>query len=192
VKRDVPRAVVDRLLSAAMYAPYHGPKPPWRFVVLGRQAMVDMQRLTLSFYDENWRDLGKHSTEYEYQRWRSKTEEEITGRWGPVSYMIAIVVKRQAGSKRVPMWEEICATACAVQNMHLQASRHPGLACYWSSWHAAARDSEDMAEYLGMGSEDQCLGFFIVAACDPTFNPRRCRYPEVHLDTDWRVDGPKS
>ena len=30
------------------------------------------------------------------------TEEEIDCRWGPVSYMVAIVMQRQAGSKRMP------------------------------------------------------------------------------------------
>jgi len=29
------------------------------------------------------------------------------------------------------------------------------LACYWSSWHDAARDSEMMREFLGMGAEDR-------------------------------------
>ena len=46
------------LLDAAMWAPYHGSVPPWRFVVLGRRAMVEMQRMTLRFYDAHWRDVG--------------------------------------------------------------------------------------------------------------------------------------
>lgn len=33
----VPPAVMNRMLEAAMWAPYHGSVPPWRFVVLGRQ-----------------------------------------------------------------------------------------------------------------------------------------------------------
>ncbi len=56
----------------------------------------------------------------QYAAWRRMTEAEISGRWGPVSYMVAICVRRQAGSKRLPLWEEAAATACAVQNMHLQ------------------------------------------------------------------------
>ena len=55
-----------------------------------------------------------------------------------------------------------------------QASAVPGLACYWSSWHAAARDSDEMRAFLGMEREDCCLGFFMVAACDPaTANSKR-------------------
>ncbi len=116
VQRAVPRSSLERLLEAAMWAPYHGPKPPWRFVVLGKRAMVEMQQLTLDFYDANWASVpGFKSMREDYAKWRAGTEAEITGRWGPVSYMVGITVQRQAGSKRMPMWEEECATACAVQ-----------------------------------------------------------------------------
>ena len=36
--------------------------------------------------------------------------------------MVAICVRRQPGSRRLPLWEEAATTACSVQNMHLQAS----------------------------------------------------------------------
>ncbi len=190
VDRAVERATVDRLLEAAMWAPYHGSRPPWRFVVLGRASMVEMQRMTLEYYDEHWRAVGwangVRGTEAEYLKWRAMTEGEIDGRWGPVSFMIAIVMRRQAGSKRMPEWEEIAATACAVQNMHVQASASPGLACYWSSWHDAARDSDAMRAFLGMGAEDRCLGFFIVASCDPQLKDSRVRQPDSHLAVEWR------
>ena len=41
-----------------MWAPFHGSVPPWRFVVLGRRAMVEMQKMTLEYYDANWREVG--------------------------------------------------------------------------------------------------------------------------------------
>ena len=195
-----------RLLEAAMWAPFHGPVPPWRFVVLGRHAMIAMQQMTLAYYDTHWRshvwssetdedddddteDLEKSRERREaasYQRWRMKREEEITGRWGPVSYMVGIVMQRQAGSKRMNEWEEAAATACAVQNMHLQASVDPTLACYWSSWHDAARDSEEMRQFLGMGREDKCLGFFMVASCRPDLKDLRQRKVATHLKVEWR------
>ena len=192
VAQTVAPAKLSRMLEAAMWAPYHGSVPPWRFVVLGKQAMADMQRMTLAFYDAYWRETGwangKSGTEAEYLKWRTMTEEEIDGRWGPVSFMVAVVMRRQAGSKRIPEWEEAAATACAVQNMHLQASTDPGLACYWSSWHDAARDSKAMRDFLKMGSEDRCLGFFIVAACAPASmqTASRMRRPETHLSVEWR------
>ena len=54
-----------------------------------RQAMVEMQRMTLEFYDAHWREVGwangLRGSEEEYLKWREMTEEEIDGRWGPVS-----------------------------------------------------------------------------------------------------------
>ena len=84
-------------------------------------------------------------------------------------------------------WEEAAATACAVQNMQLQASAQKGVAVYWSSWHDAARDSETMREFLGMGAEDRCLGFLMVAACDPGLKDLRTRRAEAHLSVEWRA-----
>ncbi|XRB14077.1 nitroreductase domain-containing protein [Pseudoscourfieldia marina] len=194
IDREIPSAVVQSMLDAAAWAPYHGPRPPWRFVVLGKQAMVEMQQLTLKFYDKNWAQTGwangKKGTAEEYLRWREMTEQEITGRWGPCSYMIANVMRRQAGSKRLPEWEEAAATACAVHNMHIQACSFPGVACYWSSWHDAARDSAEMASFLGLeDKEDKVLGFLVIAAYAPdllTDKDRRVR-GRSHTMAEWRV-----
>lgn len=190
VDRRIDASVVQTLLEAAMWAPFHGPVPPWRFVVLARESLVEMQKLTLDFYDANWRDQefgGVTGDVDRFRKWRSKTERDITERWGPISFMIAIVMQRQAGSKRMQEWEEMSATAAAVQNMHLQASAVPGLACYWSSWHSAARDSAEMKAYLKMSAEDKLLGFFIVAACDPQLKDNRQRDPAKHLAVEWRA-----
>lgn len=147
--------------------------------------------MTLAYYDAHWRSVGwadgKHGSEEEYRAWRAMTEGEIRGRWGPVSFMVGIVVQRQAGSMRMPLWEEAAATACAVQNMHIQACAESGLACYWSSWHDAARDSAEMSAFLGMGGEDRCLGFFVVAPGKPGHKDNRHRAVETHLNVEWRA-----
>ena len=67
--------------------------------------------------------------------------------------------------------------------MHIQASSVEGLACYWSSWHDAARDSEEMSKFLGM---HDCLGVFIVAPHRRDRRPRadsRVREASGH---EWR------
>jgi len=68
---------------------------------------------------------------------------------------------------------------------HLQASEFPGLACYWSSWHTAFRDSVDHQKYLGMDAEDKCLGYFIVAAHDE-LKDSRSRKRSTHMTVEWR------
>lgn len=100
--------------------------------------------------------------------------------------MIAVVMQRQAGSIRLPEWEEMAATACAVQNMHIQASSITGLACYWSSWHDAVMESTAMHTFLGMGEDDKCMGFFIVAACDPNSCKDARQRDECSANAEWR------
>ena len=158
-------SIIQSLLDAAICGPFHGrcysAEHPAKFVVLGKETTVEMQHLTLRYYDKSWKNFWP--TETDYKAWRKVTEDEITNRWGPVSHMIAIAMRRQSGSKRLPEWEEAAAVAAAVQNMHIQTTKFPQLGCYWSSWHDAARDSDEMKEFLSIGKEDVCMGFFIVA-----------------------------
>lgn len=192
-RRDVDPLVIKSLLKAALWSPWHGKckgyPHPARFVVLGPKAMEEMQMLTLEYYDKNWRSVGwgsgKVGTEEEYKKWRQMTEGEIAGRWGSCSYMIGIIMQRQTGATRLPEWEEAAATATAVHNLHLQSTKFPSLACYWSSWHDAARDSTEMKTYLKMGPEDKCMGFFIVAQVKKGQKDRRKRDASL-LRVEWR------
>ena len=59
--------------------------------------------------------------------------------------------------ERVPEWEEIAATAMAVQNMWLMTTEL-GLGGYWSSPSLI----EQMPKFLPMKEEEKCLGFFYV------------------------------
>jgi hypothetical protein len=80
-------------------------------------------------------------------------------RWSTPSHMIAICMARQPHpNKLMPLWEELAACACAVQNMHLMATSL-GLAAYWSSWHEDARDSPQMLQFLGIDGAkgDRCV-----------------------------------
>lgn len=188
-------ALIQSLLDAAMWGPFHGKcykgcQHPAKFVVLGEAAIIDMQELTLQYYDQNWSRVGwgsgKKGTEEEYQAWRKNTQDEIKGRWAPCSYMIAIIMRRQTGPKRLPEWEEAAAVAAATQNMHIQSTKFPLLACYWSSWHDAARDSEEMKEFLNMGPEDRCMGFFIVAQVKKNAKSDRRKRDRSLLAVEWR------
>jgi nitroreductase len=155
-------ATVTRLLEAAMWAPFHGPVPPWRFVVLARDdggGIDELLARTVAFYDRTWPEHW--ASEREYAAFREKKLDRE--RWSAVSFMIAIVARRQAGSKRMAEWEEHAATACAVQNMQIQATAERDVACYWSSWHKEFRDSDDMAAFLRLDKEDRCFGVLVVA-----------------------------
>ena len=188
-------AIIRSLLDAALWGPFHGKcfngcQHPAKFIVLGKQNMVEMQELTLRYYDKNWKDVGwgsgKRGSEEEYIAWRKAAQEEITGRWAPCSHMIAIIMRRQTGPKRLPEWEEAAAVACATHNMHLQSTKFPQLACYWSSWHDAARDSSEMKQFLNMGPEDKCFGFFIIAQVNKSACKDRRKRDKSLIAVEWR------
>jgi nitroreductase len=192
-------SIIQSLLDAAMWGPFHGKcyagcQHPARFVVLGKQAMIDMQTTTLDYYDKHWKQVGWGSggnaggREEDYLAWRKMTHDEIAGRWGPCSHMIAVVMRRQSGPKRLPEWEEAAAVAAATQNMHVQSTKFPNLACYWSSWHEAVRDSDELKTFLKMEPEDKCMGMFIIAQRDPkrcSEKDRRKRDRSI-MQVEWR------
>src|SRR5690606_2575680 len=66
--------------------------------------------------------------------------------------VIALVVSY---SGAVPQWEELAATACAVQNLWLAASA-AGIGGYWSS----PGTIKQIGDFLNLGDHEECIGFF--------------------------------
>jgi len=60
-------------------------------------------------------------------------------------------------SEKIPEIEEIEATACAVQNMHLTAAA-AGLGAFWSS--PPLVYTKAMHQWLQLAPNDRCLGLF--------------------------------
>jgi nitroreductase len=74
--------------------------------------------------------------------------------------VIAICMQRDP-QERVPEWEEIAATAMAVQNMWLCCTEL-GIGCYWSSPGLIAY----MDEFFDMEPGENCLGFLYMGYYD--------------------------
>ena len=64
--------------------------------------------------------LERDCTPEVFAKKRAKIEGKRNSAFSKASYMIAICMKRHAiAGKEMPEWEEVCAVACAVQNMWL-------------------------------------------------------------------------
>ena len=74
--------------------------------------------------------------------------------------VIAICMQRDL-KERVPEWEEIAATAMAVQNLWLM-TQEMGLGGYWSS----PGYISELAEDLNLQEGERCLGFFYLGVFD--------------------------
>lgn len=147
--RKVPRVIVERMLEAANWAPTHSRTEPWRFVVFeSEEARVALGQLQADIYKKM----------VPADRFLQKKYNKAIESKKQSSYVIAICMQRQK-SEKLPEVEEVCAVACAVQNMHLVATAH-GVGAYWSSGPPIM--SQDMKDFLKLGAKDQCLGLFYV------------------------------
>ena len=147
----VPPEVIERMLENARWAPSHKLTLPWRFrefegaektALCNAMEQYYMQSTPAESFDE--RKLAKIRT-YAFK----------------VSHVISIGF---VPSGKVPEWEELAATAMAVQNMYLTLADHPNAAGYWTTGNGAGSDF--MKEKTGLPQEGKQLGFFFVGMVD--------------------------
>ena len=146
--KEVSKELIEELTECANWAPSHGLTEPLRLHVFYGE-----DRKTFA---ENLQNTYKAETpEGEY-----KPEKfEKMGKNVMLSHSIMAIVMKRGNNPKIPVIEEVQAVACAIQNMHLAASAI-GLGLYWSS--PAVSYGEGFKKFLGLGEEDQCLGFLFV------------------------------
>jgi len=166
---------VEYLLEAANWAPTHGKTEPWRYVAIsGSQNMLDYLEFLEDWYLQN----SENITDEEMNKFNMKCGNLKSQLLSNASHLLVICMKRQAlPEKLMPEWEEICATACSVQNIHLALTALKGWGGFWSShtWCKHARESKQFKEYLGLEEEDRVFGAFIIGKVTPgkTFKSTR-------------------
>ena len=168
VKPDpVPRAVLEKLLSAAVQAPNHYHVRPWRFVVLTGSAREK---------------LGDVMAASQLDRMPALPPEASTKTRGlplraPV--LIAVGVEKPTEAKVLEI-ENICAAASACQNL-LLAAQAEGLAVKWRTgeW---ARDPQ-VKEFLGFAPDQHLIAFLYIGY--PEFTAEHQPRPSFEDRTVW-------
>jgi nitroreductase len=143
----VPNSTIEKMVELANWAPTHLKTEPWRFKVFSDSALV-------SFLDECKDQYVKNVSP---QKFNSSKLQKLDNHKNLVSHILAIVVKR---SDLVPEYEEIAATAMAVQNMWLYLSNTKKYGGYWSTPQYLINN--DFRTYLNLGSDELFLGLFYV------------------------------
>lgn len=163
--KPVEKEVIERLLAAANHAPTHKRTEPWRFRVLQGESLIRLGEFLQRKYLE---------TNPSPKQIQARKFLENPARAGAI---IAICMQRDP-EERLPEWEEIAATAMAVQNMWLCCTEL-GIGCYWSSPGLISH----MGEFFDLASGERCLGFFYLGYYDgPVEAVSR---GEVALKTQW-------
>ncbi len=167
--RKVHREIVENVLSNATWAPTHGMTQPWRFKVF----MGDGLKRLAQFLPE----LYKSKTPAE--QFSQRKYDKMAERPHKVSVIIALCMHRDP-TRKIREIEEVEAVACAAQNMYLTCTAY-GLGAFWSSPGIVYTD--EMKTFLGLGSDDQCLGFFYMGYPEGDW-PKSHRKPLEYV-TDW-------
>jgi nitroreductase len=142
--REIDHSLLLEILEDANWAPTHGITQPWRFHVFVGEARSTLGDALISIYD---RITPSNEVRPEKRaKLRSNCEQ------APV--IIAVAARVEPAGK-ISTLDELCATACAVQNL-LLSSHQRGLGSFWSS--AAAGCSQEFLTWLGLDSTHHALG----------------------------------
>jgi nitroreductase len=161
--RDVAHELLVEILEDAHWAPTHGLTQPWRFHVFVGDGRIRLADALQSLYDETT-PRGEARPEK-----RAKLRDGVLQ--APVC--IAVAALTESGAK-ISKMDEICATACAVQNLLLSAHQR-GVGSYWSTPPVAC--SSGFAKWLGLDSRHTPMGLVYLGYAKDGDPPTSTRLP---------------
>lgn len=146
--REISRHLLLEILEDAHWAPTHGLTQPWRFHVFTGQARIRLADALQNLYDQ-----VTPAAEIRPEK-RAKLRENLNQ--APVA--VAVVARLETGGK-VSKLDELCSTACAVQNLLLSAHQR-GLGSFWSTPPVVC--SQEFTSWLGFDSTHCSLGLIFL------------------------------
>lgn len=144
---EIQAELIERMLENARWAPSHKTTFPWRFRVFSGNEKVELCNKMEQYY------LQFTPAE----KFDQRKLDKIRTYKDKVSHIISIGYRP---SGLVPEWEELAATAMAVQNMWLTITEDPHAAGYWTSGNGTGSDF--MKAATGLESGDKQIGFFML------------------------------
>lgn len=161
--REITHELLVEMLEDAHWAPTHGLTQPWRFHVFVGGARIRLADALQSLYDSTT-PAGEIRPEK-----RAKLRERLLQ--APVC--IAVSALTESGGK-ISRMDELCATACAVQNLLLSAHQR-GVGSFWSTPPVACRG--EFATWLGLDSRHTPMGLVYLGYPKDSDAPRSIRVP---------------
>lgn len=124
--QPVPRALIEQVLEAAVWAPNHRLTEPWRFTVVQGATLAELadlrRRMTIDYMH------GRQPPPAAAEIAREGDAAHAKALAAPVTVTVAITQHPDAAIRE----EDYAATAAAIQNM-LLAAHALGLAAFWST-----------------------------------------------------------
>jgi nitroreductase len=151
----VPRAVIEKLLDAAVQAPNHYKVRPWRFVVLTGNGRNQLGEVMAESFKAKFPQLSDEAL----------NKERLKPLRSPL--LIVVGVDKPTESKVLEI-ENICAVAAACENI-LLAAHALGLAGKWRTGDAA-RDPV-VKKFLGFAEDQHIVAFLYIGYPDVVLEP---------------------
>lgn len=139
---EINENVLNEILNSANFAPNHKRTKPWRLKVFRREEKNALGEFLAKIYQQTTSP----------QSFLEKKFLDISDKAAKSNAIITISVNF---SGLLPEWEEIAATAMAVQNMYLTATAHE-VGCYWST----PGMINHLGDFLGLEENQKCIGLF--------------------------------
>jgi nitroreductase len=164
----IPNGHIAALLELADWAPTHGYTEPWRFVV----------------YENPFEFCSAHANLYKENTTAAEFNEGVfnnLAQQGDKASHVIVAVMKRGKLPKIPAFEEMAATSCAVQNLLLGATSL-NMASYWGTGGMALK--QPMKDYLGLGDEDQVIGILYLGYADE--HPAGKRTIPLEEKISWR------
>jgi Nitroreductase len=158
---------VSQLLELADWAPTHGLTEPWRFVVYANPA----------HFCNAHAELYKQNTPTD--EFTQGVYDNLLHQGDKASHAIIAVMQR-GNLPKIPAFEEMAATACAVQNILLGATAL-GFASYWGTGGMILKPA--MHTFLNLHDEDQVMGVLYLGYADE--HPKGIRRTPLTEKVKW-------
>ena len=141
---EIEQEILDEILRSATFAPNHKRTKPWRFKIFKGEEKSRLGEKLAEIYKNTV--APQHFLEKKYLSISEKATK--------ANVIVTISVNF---SGLLPEWEEIAATAMAVQNMYLTCTAH-GIGSYWSS----PGMIKHLDEFLNLEENQKCYGLFYI------------------------------
>ncbi|MEM8845697.1 MAG: nitroreductase [Bacteroidota bacterium] len=144
----IDKETIAQILEAANWAPTHKKTEPWRFKVL----QGEKKKKLGVFLSEKYQEVDAKPKQIKIKKLQENPARAAA--------IIAICMQRDP-NESLPEWEELAATAMAVQNMWLCCTEL-GIGSYWSSPGLI----QYMDEFFDLNEGEKCFGFFYMGYYD--------------------------
>ena len=153
---------IIKLLESANTAPTHKLTQPWFFKIFSGESK---QKLANELIYQNGLDSELFN-------------KKIRDKFNLSSHVICICMRRH-DNKSIPEWEEIAATAMAVQNIWLSCVNSQ-IGGYWST----PKMIDKLETFLNLSKNERCLGLFYLGIHESIKN-RNLPRKNIMEDVEW-------